>query len=241
MKHSAIIQWLSEMFIKYLIIGLFKYQLSPSLVLLTEPFCSEIWETFKINRLIYPGDPRVAPERCFLLFIRLPQGVMVEALSRGHALHPLPPHTHTAPHPQTGHWWNAAPGILPQLAGHGAAAGWNMIRPLSKHVFLHGCVQGCTDRGNASHGEKSSHGCCAWFTLNGRSFNWLHPGNLYGFWGHLCASGSKGAIYWFDDQLYCRDHALPLHKGHMLLEDTRWFSQSLGNYATHNPLLPKKC
>lgn len=44
-------------------------------------------------------------------------------------------------------------------------------------------------------GEKSSHGCCAWFTLNGRSFELLHPGNICGFRGRLCASGSKGAIY----------------------------------------------
>lgn len=78
--------------------------------------------------LIYPDD---TSDVCFLLFIHLPQGVIVEALSRGHALHLLPPHTQThahttprhatPPHPQTGHWWNAAPGILPQLAGHGAA------------------------------------------------------------------------------------------------------------------------
>lgn len=37
-----------------------------------------------------------------------------------------------------------------------AAAGWNMIGPLSKHAFHYGCVLSCTDSGNTSDWEKSS-------------------------------------------------------------------------------------
>ena len=48
------------------------------------------------------------------------QGVIVQAACRG----PSPYKASLAsPHPQTGHRWNAAPGILPQLAGCRAAAG----------------------------------------------------------------------------------------------------------------------
>lgn len=85
--------------------------------------------------------------------IRLNRGAVVQALRRG----PSPHKTSVAsPHPQTGHQWNAAPGILPQLTGCRAAAGWNMIRPLSKHAFHYGCVQGRTVSGNTSNWEKSS-------------------------------------------------------------------------------------
>lgn len=64
--------------------------------------------------------------------------------------------SHCGQPPPPGHWWNAAPGILPQLTGCRAAAGWNMIRPLSKHAFHYGCVQGRTDSGNTSNCEQCS-------------------------------------------------------------------------------------
>lgn len=41
-KHTTIIQELSKMFMKLLSIGLFKYQISPSMFLLMEPLFSEI-------------------------------------------------------------------------------------------------------------------------------------------------------------------------------------------------------
>lgn len=49
---------------RVLSIVLFKSQISPSMGLLTAPFFSEIWETFKINMLIYPDDTRLASVRC---------------------------------------------------------------------------------------------------------------------------------------------------------------------------------
>lgn len=178
-KHAAIIQELSEMFMKFLSIGLFKYHISPSMFLLMEPFFSEIWETFKINMLIYPDGSKLASVRCVFSCLSVCHRVwwlrhffVVLLFTPSFSLSLS--HT-TPPHPQTGHWWNAVPGILPQLAGRGAAAGWNMISPLSKHVFLHGCVQGRVDSGNASDREESSCGRCARFSLNGRSFDLLHP------------------------------------------------------------------
>lgn len=99
----------------------------------------------------------------------------------------LPPYKASlaGPHPQTGHRWNAAPGILPQLAGRGAAAGWNMIRPLSKHAFHYGCVQGRAHSGNTSDRGKVLPGLCCghgipplgWFITS----DYINPRIAYSF------------------------------------------------------------
>lgn len=90
-------------------------------------------EAVKLNNIIYTDDSQVAAVRCVLLepflvypsatdkqTIHLIQGAIVQALCSG-----LSPYKATvaSPHPQTGHRWNAAPGILPQLTGCRAAAG----------------------------------------------------------------------------------------------------------------------
>lgn len=116
-----------------------------------------------LNRLFLLSVGRFVLLENFLVYpsatdkqtIHVIQGVIVQAACHG----PSPYKASVAsPHPQTGHRWNAAPGILPQLAGCRAAAAWNTIRPLSKHALHCGCVQGRADSGNTSNWEKSSFG-----------------------------------------------------------------------------------
>lgn len=134
-RQLALCYWIS------LLIFSMKYEINES------PYRNCSAKQDNLNRLFLLSVGRCVLLENFLVYpsatdkqtIHVIQGVIVQAACHG----PSPYKASVAsPHPQTGHRWNAAPGILPQLAGCRAAAAWNMIRPLSKHALHCGCVQG---------------------------------------------------------------------------------------------------
>lgn len=198
--------------------------------------------------LIYPDDSWLASMRCVFSclcvchkvwwlrhFLVVALFTLFLSLTLAHKHTHIHIHTHI-PHPQTGHWWNAAPGILPQHAGSGAAAGWNMIRPLSKHVFLHGCVQGRADNGNASGREEAS---CSWSAR----FSWMCAVLIYyipvkvTLWRNYSSNNTvermsvalEGKLQFITDypfwwSVYCHNlELLSFNKRHALLEKYKGF------------------